>query len=161
MFKNILAVFLCMFAACTVNHNYKPRIIKVGNNGQLFLSSIKQPAILHFWSSWCRACTQELKSFNSYSRIARSRGISVFTIAVNDSSDKIFGKIPKNDLGFEVAIDDKGKLKQMFDIDGVPQTVFLPSAILGKQYKVSGAQDWFNEDNMRKLDAIAFQPQHQ
>ena len=96
-----------------------------GSNG-VSVDSIKGPALVNVWGTWCRPCRQELPHFAHY--IAKSGSISVIGIAVEEKSPLIVKKfVETHGMSWPILYDADGSTRGKFGM-GVPVTWFVDAS---------------------------------
>ncbi|WP_164668887.1 redoxin domain-containing protein [Virgibacillus doumboii] len=85
--------------------------------------------ILNFWASWCGPCKKEMPEMQKFHE---KYGDKVEVIAVNltDSETgggvkKVRNYIDKYGYTYPVPLDKKGKVKELYNVAGVPSTYFI------------------------------------
>jgi thiol-disulfide isomerase/thioredoxin len=90
------------------------------------VDSIKGPALLNVWGTWCRPCRQELPHFAHY--IAKKGSISVIGIAVEEESPLDVKKfVETHGMSWPILYDANGSTRGKFGM-GVPVTWFIDAS---------------------------------
>jgi len=83
--------------------------------------------VLDFWASWCGPCREEMPLLASLQREYRDQGVRVLAINVDTEAESMNAFL--RDLGialpFPILPDPKGSIPSLFDIKGMPTTVFI------------------------------------
>ena len=107
-----------------------------GSNGA-FLESLRGPAVINVWGSWCTSCLAEMPEFVNFYKKAAGK-IALVGIAVEERSAEDSRKfIEKHGMTWPNFYDRKNKTRETFGM-GVPVTWFIDE--LGEvKYKKIGA----------------------
>ncbi len=80
-----------------------------------------QPAVVHFWATWCPVCQLENGTINDL-----NADYPLITVAMQSGSDTtIQAYLDENDLSFPVISDPDGYLAARWGVRGVPTTFIL------------------------------------
>ena len=114
------------------------------------VDSIKGPALLNVWGTWCAPCRQELPHFAHY--IAKKGSIPVIGIAVEEKSPLVVKNfVETHGMTWPVLYDANGSTRGKFGM-GVPVTWFIDAS--GKvAYKKYGP---FSSLEEIELDVIKY-----
>lgn len=143
----VLQVVLCLLSGCSGD---SPERLKIGDKAPDFtivdldgniISSDQwrgSPVILRFWDTECKYCRADSPIINSYFDSYRQRGLKVLYVATaNETVERVSAFIEDLDIGFPVALDSDGSMAADYQVNLVPQTVFISpdqkiiTAILG------------------------------
>ena len=96
----------------------------LSNNGSLSDNDFKQePALLHFFASWCTSCVAESEVWHT---LEKQTTIKRYAIAWNDPPEKTRDWLKKYGNPFTaVAVDANGKFGVALGLTGVPETLFI------------------------------------
>ena len=87
------------------------------------VDSIKGPALINVWGTWCRPCRQELPHLAHY--VAKQGSIPVIGIAVEEKSPLVVKKfVETHGMSWPILYDAKGSTRGKFGM-GVPVTWFV------------------------------------
>jgi thiol-disulfide isomerase/thioredoxin len=90
------------------------------------VDSIKGPALLNVWGTWCAPCRQELPHFAHY--IAKKSSIPVIGIAVEEKSPLVVKKfVETHGMTWPILYDANGSTRGKFGM-GVPVTWFIDAS---------------------------------
>lgn len=90
------------------------------------VDSIKGPALLNVWGTWCAPCRQELPHFAHY--IATKGSIPVIGIAVEEKSPLVVKKfVETHGMTWPILYDAAGSTRGKFGM-GVPVTWFIDAS---------------------------------
>ena len=98
------------------------------------VDSIKGPALINVWGTWCRPCRQELPHLAHY--VAKQGSIPVIGIAVEEKSPIVVKKfVETHGMSWPILYDAKGSTRGKFGM-GVPVTWFVDEAgtVVYKKY---------------------------
>jgi len=88
------------------------------------------PVVLDFWATWCRPCLAELPELEALFQKYRERGLTV--VAVSLDGPRNFAKVrpfaSKLGLSFPIAVDEDGRMQQLYQVRAMPTTVVIDSA---------------------------------
>jgi len=133
---------------------------KIGSDAKVLINSLNHPTVIHFWSSWCKSCAHEFPAFNNFSRYAKSQGINVISIIIDDTEAGIRNVLAAQNLHHEIYLDNEGTIKETLNILTIPETIFY-SFSNGKfieQDRVEGLQNWGSAEVLGYLEKIREQP---
>jgi thiol-disulfide isomerase/thioredoxin len=86
------------------------------------------PVVVSFWGTWCPPCREE---FPELVRVQTAYGpAGLFVLAVNGRDQELSTKnvqkfVDEFSAPFQVALDDHGRARRSFLIQGLPTTVFI------------------------------------
>jgi len=113
-----------------------------------------QPAILHFWATWCAPCREELPGLAAYAAKLADDGLRdrLIVVAVEPSPrGKIDGFLAGLGLdGFVTLQDRTNRSGAIFGLFGMPSTMLLDAEgrVIGQH---SGPVDWSDEAVRKEL----------
>lgn len=84
-----------------------------------------KPAILFFWTTWCRFCRSEIKTLNQMYPQMKKEGINVFAVNIGESNYTVRRFFMSNALTFRVLLDKDGLAADKYNVIGVPTYVFM------------------------------------
>ena len=114
------------------------------------VDSIKGPALLNVWGTWCAPCRQELPHFAHY--LTKHDSVQVIGIAVEEKSPVIVKKfVETHGMTWPILYDANGSTRGKFGM-GVPVTWFIDSSgkVVHKKYGP------FNSVEEIELDVIKY-----
>lgn len=88
------------------------------------------PVLLNFWASWCKPCRSEMPIIITAYQAHRAAGLAVLAINLSDQerSIKDIRKFQAEfQMPFPVLLDNKGKARKVYQLRGVPTSVFIGS----------------------------------
>ena len=99
--------------------------------GRVQLSKLRgHPVVVSFWGTWCPPCRDE---FPELVKLQAAHGpAGLFVLAVNgrdqETSDKSVKKfVDEFSVTFQVGLDQRGRARRAYLIQGLPTTVFIDS----------------------------------
>jgi peroxiredoxin len=105
--------------------------LPVLDGGRLSLASQRGHAVVvTFWGTWCPPCRDEFPQLVRVHREQRALGLQV--LAVNgldqESGTKPIQKfVSRYGVTFPVLLDERGRMRELYHITGLPMTVFIDS----------------------------------
>ncbi|AAU23133.1 endospore biogenesis thiol-disulfide oxidoreductase StoA [Bacillus sp. GM2] len=86
-----------------------------------------QKTIVHFWTTWCPPCREELPRFQSYYESKQS-GVKLVTVNLlnaEKNEQKVKQFIKANKLTFPIVFDKKGEMMKAYKVMTIPTTFFF------------------------------------
>lgn len=97
----------------------------LAEGGTLAMTSLKGKAVyLNFFASWCPPCNEEATDINAVSRQYAKQGLDVVGVDVLENAKKARSFIDEHHLTYPAVVDD-GALRDAYNIDGMPEHVFI------------------------------------
>lgn len=87
--------------------------------------TVRGPAALFFFTSWCGYCKQVLPEVNRLTGVARSRGWRVYGVQVGEGPSQVNGFIQQYNPSFPVLMDQNSQVAQRYGIRGYPTFVLV------------------------------------
>lgn len=93
--------------------------------GSVDLSSLKGPALVNMWASWCAACRHEHQDLLDLAE----RGATIYGINFMDSPEKAEQYLTRYDSPFTLSVADPlGDTTVPLGVTGLPQTLYINAA---------------------------------
>ncbi|HVJ49336.1 redoxin domain-containing protein [Desulfitobacterium sp.] len=95
------------------------------------LSSLQgKKIILNFWASWCPPCRQEMPDMEKLYVDQKDNGVEILAVNLTNI-EKSRADVPSfmkaYDITFPVALDEKGKVSQQYDVSSIPASFIIDS----------------------------------
>ena len=109
------------------------------------------PLVLDFWATWCRPCLDELPELESLYQKHRARGLTIVGISVDGPRNqaKVRPFASKLGLGFPIAVDEDGRMQQLYRVRAMPTTVVIDSAGM-----IVSLRQGYRPGETRELEAV-------
>lgn len=107
------------------------------DGGSTQLSLLRgHPVVLSYWATWCPLCRAELSELANVLRLHGDAGLRVVSVNSLDQEGpdrkknmkKVKEFVAHLSLPFDVAMDQRGKIRDAYGILALPMTVFIDSA---------------------------------
>ncbi len=97
------------------------------NGKTVNLSSYSEgkPAVLFFWTTWCRFCRKEIETLNRMYPQMKKEGINVFAVNIGEPNYTVQKFVMSKALGFRVLLDKDGLAADKYNVIGVPTYIFM------------------------------------
>jgi peroxiredoxin len=106
----------------------------------------KSMILLDFWATWCGPCVEAMPSVDAVAEKYRDRGLVFFAVNVGEETAAVSEFLTKSKLDVPVAMDSEGKISELYQVEGIPQTV-----LVGKDGKVQVVHVGFSTDLSKQL----------
>jgi peroxiredoxin len=84
-----------------------------------------QPVVLNFWATWCAPCREEMPEFVAAYDRYQDDGLVVVGVNAQESASQAAEFMGEFDMAFPVALDVRGDVQQLYNVRGLPTTVFI------------------------------------
>lgn len=84
-----------------------------------------QPVMLNFWATWCAPCRQEMPELVEAHRQHAENGLVVVGVNAFESVEQAAPFVQEFEMSFPVAMDNRGELQQLYQVRGLPTTIFI------------------------------------
>ncbi|HEY1951777.1 MAG TPA: TlpA disulfide reductase family protein [Gemmatimonadaceae bacterium] len=114
-----------------------------------------QVVMLNVWATWCLPCRVEMPSIEALHKEYGPKGLRILAVSIDDpgtdSAIRAFAK--QYGLTFEILHDPQGKIVDMYDISGYPETFIVgKDGVIRK--KLMQATDWNAPDERALVDRL-------
>ncbi len=102
-----------------------------------------QVVMINVWATWCLPCRVEMPSIEALHKSYGSKGLKILAVSIDDpgTDSTIRAFVKQYGLTFEVLHDPKGKISDLYDIGGYPETFIVgKDGVIRK--KLMQATDW-------------------
>lgn len=111
--------------------------------------------MINVWATWCLPCRVEMPSIEALNKDYAPKGLKILAVSIDDpgtdSTIRAFAR--QYGLTFEILHDPQGKIAQLYDVTGYPETF-----ILGKdgviRRKLMQATNWDSPDARALVDRL-------
>ena len=94
--------------------------------GTLDLSKYKgQVVMINFWASWCGPCRQEMPLLENIYQKYNKLGFTLLGISIDDDSKTAEDFLKKVPVSFPVLFDTQSKVSGLYQVQGMPTTIFI------------------------------------
>jgi thiol-disulfide isomerase/thioredoxin len=87
--------------------------------------TVRSPAILFFFTSWCGYCKQVMPEFKNLTQRARNQGWRVYGIDVGEGAAKANSVIQQFQPNFPVLLDQQSLVGHQYNLEGYPTFVVI------------------------------------
>jgi thiol-disulfide isomerase/thioredoxin len=90
------------------------------------LSQFKgQVVMINFWASWCVPCRQEMPLLDSIYKKYKPLGFTLLSVNVEPEQKDAENFLKQTPVTFPVVFDAKSKVSGLYNVQGMPTTVFI------------------------------------
>jgi peroxiredoxin len=114
-----------------------------------------QVVMINVWATWCLPCRVEMPSIEALHKAYEPKGLKIVAVSIDDpgtdSAIRAFAK--QYGLTFEILHDPAGKITELYDISGYPETFIVgKDGVIRK--KLMAATDWNSPDARALVDRL-------
>ncbi len=110
-----------------------PRAVQTGGGANLFRLpmsdgqpvTVRSPAVLFFFTSWCGYCKQVMPEFKQIAARARAQGWRVYGIDVGEGPQKANQVIQQFQPNFPVLLDQQSLVARQYRLEGYPTFIMV------------------------------------
>jgi peroxiredoxin len=84
-----------------------------------------QPVVLNFWATWCAPCREEMPEFVAAYDRYQADGLVIVGVNAQESASQAAEFMGEFAMTFPVALDARGDVQQLYNVRGLPTTVFI------------------------------------
>ena len=102
-----------------------------------------QVVMINVWATWCLPCRVEMPSIEALNKSYASKGLKIVAVSIDDpgTDAAIRAFVKQYGLTFEVLHDPQGKISDLYDVTGYPETFIVgKDGVIRK--KLMSATDW-------------------
>ena len=115
--------------------------------------------LLNIWATWCGPCRIEMPSMQRLEKRLGPKGLKIVAVSVDDPGMEPRMKAFADELGltFEILHDAPGRIRQIYQTTGVPETFIIGRDGLIRR-RIIGADDWSSEANIAFFERLLAEP---
>lgn len=106
--------------------------------------------LLNFWATWCYPCKQEMPDLEELKHRMKGERFRILAVNSGDASSKVLSFINKYPYSFDIVLDEKREISNLFNVVGLP-TTFILDRNLKVVGKVVGPINWKDDIFIEKL----------
>lgn len=84
-----------------------------------------QPVVLNFWATWCAPCRAEMPELVEAYQQHQEDGLVVVGVNAFETIEQAAPFLQEFGMSFPVAMDSRGELQQLYQVRGLPTTLFI------------------------------------
>jgi len=84
-----------------------------------------QVGMINFWASWCGPCRTEMPLLETMYKTYGKRGFVLLGVNVEPDSNAANNWLKQTPVSFPVLYDTKSKVSSLYNVTGMPTTVFI------------------------------------
>ncbi len=88
-------------------------------------NSRSQVTVIHFWTSGCGSCREEMQTLDGLYRAYRRKGVAIFAVNIGDQRGTIKETLAGLPVSFPMVTDPGRKSVRPYNVTGVPRTFIL------------------------------------
>jgi peroxiredoxin len=114
-----------------------------------------QVVMINVWATWCLPCRVEMPSIEALHKAYAPKGLKILAVSIDDpgTDSTIRAFVKQYGLTFEVLHDPKGKISDLYDISGYPETFIVgKDGVIRK--KLMSATDWNSPEARALVDRL-------
>ncbi|MDB4870380.1 MAG: resA [Gemmatimonadales bacterium] len=111
--------------------------------------------MINVWATWCLPCRVEMPSIEALNKAYAPKGLKILAVSVDDpgTDATIRAFVKQYGLTFEVLHDGQGKISELYDISGYPETFIVgKDGVIRK--KLMSATDWNSPEARALVDRL-------
>jgi succinate dehydrogenase hydrophobic membrane anchor protein len=81
--------------------------------------------VLNFWATWCAPCREEMPEFVAAYDRYQDDGLVIVGVNAQETASQAAGFMDNFNMTFPVALDARGDVQQLYNVRGLPTTVFI------------------------------------
>ena len=115
--------------------------------------------LLNIWATWCGPCRIEMPSMERLQKRLGPKGLKIVAVSVDDPGMEPRMNAFAEELGltFEILHDAPGRIRQIYQTTGVPETFIIGRDGLIRR-RIIGADDWSSDANVAFLERLLAEP---
>ena len=84
-----------------------------------------QVVMINFWASWCVPCRQEMPLLDNIYKKYKPLGFTLLSVNVEPEQKDAENFLKQTPVSFPVVFDAKSKVSGLYNVQGMPTTVFI------------------------------------
>ncbi|HEV2017409.1 MAG TPA: TlpA disulfide reductase family protein [Gemmatimonadaceae bacterium] len=111
--------------------------------------------MINVWATWCLPCRVEMPSIEALNKEYASKGLKILAVSIDDpgTDATIRAFVKQYGLTFEVLHDPQGRISDLYDVSGYPETFIVgKDGVIRK--KLMSATDWNSPDARSLMDRL-------
>src|SRR5580698_6835807 len=123
----LLALTLMVSGAATAADSPAPGFTLPARGGSTVnLSQFKgQVVMINFWASWCVPCRKEMPLLETMYKKYKPLGFTLLSVNVEPEQKDAESFLKDTPVSFPVLFDPKSKVSGLYNVQGMPTTVFI------------------------------------
>ena len=81
--------------------------------------------VLDFWATWCEPCTISLPIISEVTNSLKDKDVVFLAVNMQEAPEQIKTFLDKKNLKVSVGLDREGKVAELYQVRGIPQTVIV------------------------------------
>lgn len=124
------------------------------DGGSITLSDYQGKLVfINFWATWCIPCRDEMPSMQTLWERYKDQDFVILGVAADHNTKQVAEFVEEFDLSFPILLDTDGKVRNTYEVVGLPMTYFI-----GQDGKISGrllsAYDWSEPDSVAIIEHL-------
>jgi peroxiredoxin len=84
-----------------------------------------RPVVLNFWATWCAPCREEMPEFVAAYQRYQDDDLVILGVNAQETAGQAAEFMRRFEMDFPVALDSRGDVQQLYNVRGLPTTVFI------------------------------------